>query len=508
MHKIYYWRGKPNFGDRLNWSILRFLRANFGYRPPEEANLVMVGSVLEHLPEGWTGTVCGAGKLREDSQLDLSQARVLALRGPLTLAGVKLAPHHVPVLGDPVLLITDWIQQWGAKYDLGVVPHWSDTELRKRFPYGTFIDVTDPPEEVVAKISKCKRIISSSLHGIMVADAYGIPRQAELFAGAEKEGGDFKFRDYAALYNASPNFGQMWKAPYELVEAIKAELRRVLRLEICGKPVDVPPIYDRVRPIRRGHHPQISLLVPFRNDMEERVRIWHWLRKYWKHHLPHAEIIQGHYTGYPFSKAAAVNHAAKHARGRIFVIVDADTYLDSDIVQYCADQIDNAVGAGDRKWFIPYRSLYRLRRRRTEKLIKSDPEFDYQIPHPPPPGWVEPGNSSDYGHPYGALIQIVPREAFKLVHGFDPRFCGWGSEDSSFLRAVDTLYCQHENTQNDVIHLWHVRPGVDWKSRRWVGQSIQQNSRLAQRYANATGEPSFMRGLVDEHEDLPRGGRG
>ena len=148
--------------------------------------------------------------------------------------------------------------------------------------------------------------------------------------------------------------------------------------------------------------------------------------------------------------------------------------------------------------------LYRLRHHPTKELIKSDPRLDYNISHPPDPCLVEPGQSHDYGHPYGALIQIVPGEAFFLVGGFDPRFCGWGSEDASFLRAVDTLYCQHENTRNDVIHLWHVRPGIDWKTRRWVGQTIQQNSRLAQRYANATGEPSYMSGLVDEHIGLAK----
>lgn len=499
MHRIYYWRGHPNFGDRLNWSILKFLGADFGYSQPDQANLVLVGSILEHLPPDWRGTVLGAGKLHEGSFVDLSKARVLALRGPLTLAGVRLAEHHRPVLGDPVLLITDWIRQWGAKYDLGVVPHWSDADLPRRYPYGHYIDVRWHPERVVQEISKCKRIISSSLHGLMVADAYGIPRQAELFALASKEGGDFKFRDYAALYNSDPNFGRMWKAPYQVVEHIKCELRRVLRLEIQGAPVDAPPIYDRVEPIRRGSHPEISLLVPFRNDHEDRAKTWHWLRQYWQHHLPQAEILQGHYTGYPFSKAAAVNHAARHARGKVFVILDADTYLDHNVVEYCAEAIIDALEQGKRRWFIPYKLLYRLRKRPSKELIRSDPRLPYSIPHPPPMTWVEPGQSHDYGHPYGALIQIVPREAFRLVGGFDPRFCGWGSEDSSFLRAVDTLYAQHENTQNDVVHLWHVRPGNDWKTRRWVGQSIQQNSRLAQRYANATGEPSYMRGLTEEH---------
>jgi hypothetical protein len=417
----------------------------------------------------------------------------------LSAKGVKLGPGQAPVLGDPVLLVTDWVRQWGAKYDLGIVPHWSDTELRKRFNYGFYIDVSKPPEEVVAKIAKCKRIISSSLHGIVVADAYGIPRQAELFPDAKKEGGDFKFRDYAALYNTTPQFGKMWTAPADLVDRIKGQLRFALYTALGITPPVAESKTRRIRPLRRGDRPKISLLVPFRNDNENRVRIWHWLRKYWHNHLPEAEIIQGHDRHYPFSKATAVNNAAKHALGRVYVIIDADTYIDHKVVQDCCDRIVYALKHHKRLWFVPYDKLYRLQKDITEELLQTDPRVPYWIQSPPPREWIEPGNSCDYGHAYGALIQIVPAKAFHHVGGFDGRFRGWGSEDSSFLRAMDTLYSQHESTRNDVLHLWHVRPGVDWRTRRWVGQTQQQNSRLAQRYAAATGEPAYMRGLVDEH---------
>jgi hypothetical protein len=83
----------------------------------------------------------------------------------------------------------------------------------------------------------------------------------------------------------------------------------------------------------------------------------------------------------------------------------------------------------------------------------------------------------------------------------DPRFRGWGSEDVSFMRALDTIYAQHELGDNDVVHLWHERPGISWATRRWVGQpDVVANSRLGQRYAMATSEPGFMRALTSEYE--------
>jgi hypothetical protein len=81
----------------------------------------------------------------------------------------------------------------------------------------------------------------------------------------------------------------------------------------------------------------------------------------------------------------------------------------------------------------------------------------------------------------------------------DERFRGWGGEDVSFLRALDTLYCQHEVATADLCHFWHARPGENPQDRFWIGQVFPANSRLAQRYSLATGEPTFMRTLVKEH---------
>ena len=294
--RVHWWRGsrpenQSNYGDELNEYVLRVLGIDFVRTPPKEAELVLIGSILEHLPQGWTGTVCGAGKLRENSTVDLSQATVLALRGRLTAASVGLAAGTPLVLGDPALLVPRWVRQFPARFDLGIVPHWSDTTLHERFPYGQLISPLDPPTKVITRIAQCKRIISSSLHGIVVADAYGIPRQAELFPQASIEGGDFKYRDYASIYNTHPHFGEMWQAPRGLVKSIQDDLLRALR-EVCQ---------PSGQPWTGADRPQISLLVPFGDGNGHRRRLWDWLRRYWLAHLPSAEIVMGRDDGTPFS---------------------------------------------------------------------------------------------------------------------------------------------------------------------------------------------------------------
>lgn len=303
--RAYWWRGRANFGDELNSWLLERLGAPFEWAAADSAELVICGSTLEHLPSKWTGTVCGAGMLRETSHVDLSHANVLAVRGHLTAQRAQYVPTSV-VLGDPGLLVSRWVPQTVTKYDLGVVPHWSDTELYRRFPYGKLIDVRQPPGDVIRDIARCKRIVSSSLHGIIVADSFSIPRRAELFPNATSvkwEGGDFKFRDYSSVFGTHPHFGEFWRAPYDEVERIRNRLRGVLAEATNTPPplaeVDAPPDI----PPKKGRRPQISILVPYRRDKtdtEHRNRLWDWLAQYWHANLPQAEIIVGHDGSWPY----------------------------------------------------------------------------------------------------------------------------------------------------------------------------------------------------------------
>lgn len=246
--------------------------------------------------------------------------------------------------------------------------------------------------------------------------------------------------------------------------------------------------------------PQISLLVPFRasSNAPHRARIWQWLSRYWKHELPDAEIVIGRSWSKTFSKTEAVNDAASRARGRIFVILDSDTYIRGEVVLRCARAIEDAQRRGIKRWYIPYRHLYRLTESSTERVLTSNPCWPYRFPSPPPSDEVESTIGSMHGHRFGAMIQIMPREAFETVGCMDPRFKGWGGEDVAFLRAVDTLYAKHKTVDSDVLHLWHPRIGDTVYDRMWEGQSRPGlNQQLANQYGRATGDRVRMRALVD-----------
>lgn len=478
-----------NFGDQLNTFILSQMGLDHQWAYPEDAEIAICGSILEHLPDYWPGTVVGAGKLTEKSRIHLADARVFALRGKLTLAGCTGVPR-TPVLGDPGLLAPVFVRQPGSSYPLGVVPHHSDKELWGKYSYGHLIDPTQPVHKVIEEIARCKRVITSSLHGAVIADAYQIPRQIELMPDPlGKEGGEFKFRDYQSVYSdPDPHFGKLWTADRLEVEKIRKELHAAL---VTATGIDLAA---------EPRHPQTSILVPFRDSGEERARVWKYLRKYWRSQYPGAEIIMGESRNEVFCKSEAVNDAASRARGRVFAIIDADTYIQPATLTHCADRIEAQIRRRHKLWFMPYDKIWRLSETTTLDLIGKKP---YALPSPPPVEWAEDISVSQQsgGHAYGALAQIVPREAFMTVQGWDPRFNeGWGGEDGSFLRSVDTLYQQHEVMPGEVVHLWHGGIGNTWQTRQWKNQKHSgANSRLSHRYTRAQSEVGAMRELCDEH---------
>lgn len=197
------------------------------------------------------------------------------------------------------------------------------------------------------------------------------------------------------------------------------------------------------------------------------------------------------------SKARAVNEAASRATGSVYAILDADAYLPAATIQTCADIIER-----ERRWFVPYQHLYRLGEAHTLRLLATDPSAP--IPLPPTADQLDTGprNQSDGAHKHGAMCQVMSREAFETVGGFDPRFDkGWGSEDTSFLRSLDTLWAQHETMPGHIAHLWHARIGENdgGKTRAWKGQQkLGANKALGRRYRNANGYPSAMRRLIAE----------
>ena len=245
---------------------------------------------------------------------------------------------------------------------------------------------------------------------------------------------------------------------------------------------------------------KISLLVPFRDNSpnQSRLKVWSWLLQFWKNELPDAEIVMGDDDGKPFSKTCAVNDAFKKSTGDIIVILDADCYINPAVIIYCANEIRKARLKNEALWFLPYRNLYRLTDEATQKLLDSNPTNAFQLTNTPDKNDIENSNNHSYGHWFGALIQIMPREAFQFVGGMDPSFRGWGGEDVSFVRVLNTLYGTNRTTKNAVYTLSHHQIG-EKLTKQWEGQEKPYiNSNRSIKYKKAYQNKNKMELLIKE----------
>jgi hypothetical protein len=186
---------KPgNMGDVLTPVILRALGFAVRYADVRSAHLIATGSIVRLARPGVA--VWGSGAMF-GSDRPTPNARYLAVRGPLTREVVMRAGGQCPeVYGDPALLLPRFHNGTMEKtHELGVVPHYRD---RDHMSAGTITinPLAANPLVVVDRIRSCRSIVSSSLHGIIVAHAYGIP--AAWIYSPRLNGDGTKFRDYAA----------------------------------------------------------------------------------------------------------------------------------------------------------------------------------------------------------------------------------------------------------------------------------------------------------------------
>jgi pyruvyltransferase len=219
-HKAYWWRKVPNFGDAINPLLLRGLSGlSLEWSDaPGDNNLACVGSIVSHAKPGWV--VWGAGCISADCPIPTGLT-VIAVRGPLTRQRMLHAGYQVPaVFGDPGLLmpLVKPLEAGQISHEWGIIPHFSDFghPAMKQFQsssklgrlLGKFrsrkaicINPMGSVRTYLKQFSRCRAIASSSLHGLIMAEAYGKPSVwIRLEDGTGKtcgmNGGEFKFFDF------------------------------------------------------------------------------------------------------------------------------------------------------------------------------------------------------------------------------------------------------------------------------------------------------------------------
>lgn len=144
-----------------------------------------------------------------------------AVRGKLSHQKVEkiLGKSIAPVYGDAGILASKLIEDKSninKKYKWGIIPHYVDKahqcvkSLEDSLENSIVIDVMLPPKEVIRKIAECDYILSSSMHGLIIADSLNVPNH-HIVITDQVVGDNFKFRDYYSAFGLEHKFTNVSK---------------------------------------------------------------------------------------------------------------------------------------------------------------------------------------------------------------------------------------------------------------------------------------------------------
>lgn len=160
----------------------------------DEKVLFAVGSILDYANQKCL--VWGSGFREYDSKTNCKQ--IYAVRGYLTLQRLNLENKQIAI-GDPAILLP-YIYQPDKGEDskrLSIIPHYKDYDricMLNNGNHNIIKIMTNDVEEFINQIVSSKFVLSTSLHGVIIAHAYHVP--ALWFKCGYVGSSDFKYYDY------------------------------------------------------------------------------------------------------------------------------------------------------------------------------------------------------------------------------------------------------------------------------------------------------------------------
>lgn len=202
------WYPSRNWGDALSPFLMEAISGHKAihyldvFHTKGKPVYSVIGSVLGSYPAP-NLIVWGSGFISSERTLVKKPSLITAVRGPRSRQKlIDLGLKCPKVYGDPALLLPRFLRprEGNMRYKLGIVPHYVDqtNPMLQKFKDNEdvlIIDICSGISEVVDAICSCDVIASSSLHGIICADAYGIPSVWLEFSD-KVVGSGFKFVDY------------------------------------------------------------------------------------------------------------------------------------------------------------------------------------------------------------------------------------------------------------------------------------------------------------------------
>lgn len=220
--KVYWFRrGKGslpgNFGDELGKNAVEFTTSRkVVWADPAACDIASIGSILDSVSRAAHRAkrsdpliIWGSGLMKHDVRPLHASIKPIVVRGHLTKSALALDENILT--GDPGIISRAIFKQKPKECKWGVVPHFTHAKNRALHQWcldnkALYINPTENVKDVIYKISSCHGVISSSLHGLIVADSYGIPCVWLNIKSHDEH--EFKFKDYCSGIGRA-NFSQL-----------------------------------------------------------------------------------------------------------------------------------------------------------------------------------------------------------------------------------------------------------------------------------------------------------
>lgn len=195
---LYWWQSNPpNFGDYLSKVIVERMlgrSVTHGSLKSQEQLLFAAGSILHYARNG--DVIWGSG-FRENplEENRFHKIDVRAVRGPVTRNYLLQMGIACPeVYGDPAVLTAYLFPEFQKEepiYDYIIIPNIGEKDCFTL--YKNVVLPIEPWDVIIKKMLKSRLVVSSSLHGIIVAESYGVPARLLKMTWLEKL---IKYEDY------------------------------------------------------------------------------------------------------------------------------------------------------------------------------------------------------------------------------------------------------------------------------------------------------------------------
>ena len=181
-----WWNKKKNLGDVLSLVVYKGMLDAKGIKMNQKTkktvHLFGVGSVIGM--GNFDAVIWGSGIHTFNTVKDIVGQRkyrkydIRAVRGPITASLLTACGYNCPkVYGDPAILMTDIypVKQLEKKYKTSVILHIEHQNVERPDDVHYINMNTDDYKKVIDEIMMSEKVISSSLHGIILSETYGVP---------------------------------------------------------------------------------------------------------------------------------------------------------------------------------------------------------------------------------------------------------------------------------------------------------------------------------------------